>query len=95
MDNDTTQETPFSNSDISDLCDAIKNNHQILNAVGDFFEELGLNQSPGGNGFLVDFKKWGIRTVAGQILEKQFSLISRITELYQDEQTKLKSTHPR
>ncbi len=90
MDNENSVEGMFEGTEISELCDSIKNNHQILKAVGDFFQELGLNKEIDGNGLLVDFKKWGIRTIASQVVEKQFRLIGRLAEIYQEEQNRLK-----
>ncbi len=89
MDKETKQIPVFAETDIAELCDAIKSNHEILKAVGGFFQELGLKQTPNSNVLLTDFKKWGIRTIASQVLEKQFRLISRIQCIYQEEQDAL------
>ncbi len=88
-DNETKQKTIFAETDIASLCDAIKNNDQILKAVGQFFEELDLNQKANGNGLLCDFRKWGIKTIASQVMEKQFSLIKQVKDIYEDEQSRL------
>ncbi len=84
-----TKEIPvFSETEIAPLCDAIRNNNAILMAVGRFFQELGPNQ-PDSNVLLTDFRKWGIRTIASQVLEKQFSLINQMAEIYEKEQRRL------
>ena len=81
--------TILAGDDFLNLCDTLKNNHQILMAVGTFFQELGLNEASNGNGLLADFKKWGIRTIASQVLEKQMTLINQISDIYQEQQETL------
>ena len=82
------KENMFASTEISDLCDSIKNIHEILKTVGVFFSELSMNDE-NGNGLLIDFKKWGIKTITKEMLNKQLKTIDRIKEIYDEEKKKL------
>ena len=81
----------FADTEILELCDSIKDRHRILKTIGEFFDEIDtVNEKTGnGNGFLVDFKKWGVKTITSEILEKQNRKIKRLAEIYQEEQKRL------
>jgi len=87
-----TQPAPemFSESEIAELCDAIKDVHRLLTSVGGFFHELNGAENPGGNGLQVDFKKWGLRTIAEDLLTRQYAKIDRMVAIYKKEQEKMK-----
>jgi len=87
-----TQPTPgmFSGAEISELCDAIKDIHRLLTSVGGFFVELDGAEDPGGNGLQNDFKKWGLRTIAEDLLARQYAKIERMVAIYKEEQEKMK-----
>ncbi len=82
-------ENSFSTNEVTDLCDSIKNIHEILKTVGEFFNQLDLNEDKNGNGLLADFKKWGIKTITRDMLDKQFQKIERIAQIYKEEQKRL------
>jgi len=84
MDNNSNQENMFASTESSDLCDSIKNIHEILRTVGAFFSELSMNDE-NGNGLLIDFKRWGIKTITKEMLNKQLKTIDRIKEIYDEE----------
>ena len=88
MDNNSNQVKMFASTEITDLCESIKHIHKILRTVGLFFSELNMNDE-NGNGLLVDFKKWGIKTITTEMLEKQFQKIDRIRAIYEDEKKRL------
>ncbi|VVS94047.1 hypothetical protein [Desulfoluna spongiiphila] len=87
-----TQPTPgmFSGSEIAELCDAIKDVHRLLTSVGGFFHELNGAENPSGNGLQIDFKKWGLRTIAEDLLTRQYAKIDRMVAIYKEEQDKMK-----
>ena len=80
----------FSGDEIPELCDAIKDIHRLLTSVGVFFSELDGAEDPGGNGLQIDFKKWGIRTIAEDLLARQYEKIDRIVAIYREEQGRMK-----
>ena len=80
----------FSGVEIPELCDAIKDTHRLLTSVGTFFTELDEAEDPGGNGLQVDFKKWGIRTIAEDLLARQYEKIDQIMAVYKEEQERMK-----
>ncbi|VFQ44812.1 hypothetical protein [Desulfoluna butyratoxydans] len=82
----------FSGSDVSELCDAIKDVHRLLVSVGGFYSELDGAEDPGGNGLQIDFKKWGIRTITEDLLSRQFGMIDRIVSFYREEQERMKTS---
>ncbi|SCX84659.1 hypothetical protein [Desulfoluna spongiiphila] len=86
-----TQPIPgiFSGSEIVELCDAIKDIHRLLTSVGAFLVELDGAEAPGGNGLQVDFKRWGVRTIAEDLLARQYEKIDRIVAIYREEQEKM------
>ena len=88
MDNNSTQVNMFASTEITELCESIKHIHEILKTVGVFFSELNMNDE-NGNGLLFDFKKWGIKTITTEMLEKQFQKIDRIRAIYEDEKKRL------
>ncbi len=49
--------TSFSDTEILDLCDSIKDIHRILKTVGEFFEEIDAIKETETNGtrFMIDF----------------------------------------
>lgn len=79
----------FSGSEISELCDAIKDVHRLLTSVGAFFSELEDAEAPGGNGLQIDFKKWGLRTITEDLLDRQYQAVDRIVSFYRAEQERL------
>ncbi len=81
----------FSNTEILEICDSIKDIHRILKTVGEFFEEIdSIKESEiNGNGFMIDFKKWGVKTLTNEMLAKQYQKIKRLEEIYTAEQSKL------
>ncbi len=83
--------TIFSDTEILDLCDSIKDIHRILKTVGEFFEEIDAikETETNGNRFMIDFKKWGVKTLTTEMLKKQHHKINRLTEIYTAEQQKL------
>lgn len=87
-----TQPTPemFSGAEIAELCDAIKDVHRLLTSVGGFFHELHGTDNPSGNGLQVDFKKWGLRTIAEDLLTRQYAKIDRMVAIYKEEHEKMK-----
>lgn len=80
----------FSGSEISELCDSIKDIHRLLQSVGDFIAELEGAEDPGGNGLQLDFKRWGIRTITEDLLARQYSKIDRMAAIYKEEQERMK-----
>jgi len=80
----------FSGSEIPELCDAIKDIHRLLASVGAFFTELDGAEDPSGNGLQIDFKKWGIRTIAEDLLSRQYEKIDRMVAIYREEQERMK-----
>lgn len=80
----------FSGSEISELCDSIKDVHRLLKSVGDFFTELEGAEDPSGNGLQLDFKRWGIRTITEDLLARQYAKIDRMVAIYQEEQERMK-----
>jgi len=80
----------FSGPEIPDLCDSIKDIHRLLKSVGAFFAELDEAENPSGNGLQLDFKKWGIRTITEDLLERQYRKIDRMAEIYREEQQRMK-----
>ncbi|VFQ46443.1 hypothetical protein [Desulfoluna butyratoxydans] len=87
-----TSTVMFSRPEISELCDAIKDIHRTLHAVGRLYSELCGTEAPGGNGLQIDFKKWGIRTITEDLLSRQYDSIDRMVEIYREEQEKMKNT---
>ncbi len=83
--------TIFSDTEILDLCDSIKDIHRILKTVGEFYEEIDAVKETEnkGNGFVKDFKKWGVKTITTEMLRKQHYKIKRLAEIYTTEQQKL------
>ncbi|VFQ44156.1 hypothetical protein [Desulfoluna butyratoxydans] len=79
----------FSGSEIAELCDAIKDVHRLLTSVGAFFSELEAAEAPGGNGLQIDFKKWGLRTITEDLLERQYKAVDRIVAFYREEQERM------
>ena len=81
----------FSDAEIIEICDSIKGVHRILKIVGEIDEEIdAINESEtNGNGFVVDFKKWGIQMLTSEMLAKQHEKIKRLSEIYKEEQSKL------
>jgi len=79
----------FSGTEIAELCDSIKDIQRILKAVGSFINELDMAKSTNGNALLVDFKKWGIKVITTDLLEKQYRKINRLKEIYLQEQEKM------
>ncbi len=81
----------FGGSEILEICDSIKDIQRILKTVGEFFEEIeSIKESEtNGNGFLTDFKKWGVMTLTTEMLKKQHEKIKRLAEIYETEQKKL------
>ncbi|VFQ47439.1 hypothetical protein [Desulfoluna butyratoxydans] len=79
----------FSGSEIPELCDAIKDVHRLLTSVGAFFSELEGAEAPGGNGLQIDFKKWGLRTITEDLLERQYQAVEHIVAFYKGEQEKM------
>ena len=79
----------FSGSEISELCDAIKDVHRLLTSVGAFFSQLEKTEAPGGNGLQIDFKKWGLRTITEDLLERQYQAVEQIVSFYREEQEKM------
>ena len=88
MEDNSKQVNMFAGTEITDLCEPIKHIHEILRTVGVFFSELNMNDE-NGNGLLVDFKRWGIKTITKEMLEKQFQKIDRIRAIYEDEKKHL------
>ncbi len=82
--------TVFSNTEILELCDSIKDIHQVLKTVGKFYNEIDASENQNGNAFLKDCKKWGIKTVTTELLEKQYHAIDRISAIYREEQENMK-----
>ncbi len=72
--------TIFSDTEILDLCDSIKDIHRILKTVGEFYEEIDAvkETETNGNGFIIDFKKWGVKTLTTEMLKKQHHKINRL-----------------
>ncbi|VVS94185.1 hypothetical protein [Desulfoluna spongiiphila] len=83
----------FAGSEISELCDSIKDVHRLLSSVGAFYIELEQAEAPGGNGLQIDFKKWGIRTITEDLLARQYEKIDRIMAIYKEEQEKMKGVN--
>jgi len=81
----------FSGSEIAELCDSIKDIHRLLTSVGAFIVELNGAEAPGGNGLQIDFKKWGVRTIAEDLLTRQYEKIDRMVAIYREEQEKMKT----
>ncbi len=83
--------TIFSDTEILDLCDSIKDIHRILKTVGEFYEEIDAvkETETNGNAFVIDFKKWGVKTITTEMLKKQHHKIKRLAEIYTAEQQKL------
>ena len=81
----------FADTEVLELCDSIKDIHRILKTVGEFFEEIDAikETETNGNGFMIDFKKWGVKTLTTEMLAKQHKKIKRLEEIYKDEQKKL------
>ena len=79
----------FSGSEVSELCDSIKDIHRLLKSMGDFFAELDGVEDPGGNGLQIDFKRWGIRTLAEDLVSRQHEKLHRIMAIYTEEQLKM------
>ena len=79
----------FAGSEITELCEAIKDIHRLLASVGDFLVELDGAEAPGGNGLQVDFKRWGVRTIAEDLLARQYEKLDRIVAIYKQEQEKM------
>ena len=81
----------FSSFEILEICDSIKDIHRILKTVGEFFEEIEAmrGKEANGNGFITDFKKWGVKTITTEMLKKQHEKIRRLEEIYIDEQERL------
>ena len=48
----------FSSTEILELCDSIKNIHQVLKTVGKFYNEIDAIKNENGNAFFNDFKKY-------------------------------------
>ena len=88
MDNNSNQINMFASTEIFEHCDSIRHIHEILMTVGVFFSELHMNDE-NGNGLLVDFKKWGIKTITKEMLNKQLKTIDRIKEIYEEEKKRL------
>lgn len=80
----------FAGTEISELCDSIKDIHRLLSSVGVFFVELNEAEIPSGNGLPIDFKKWGLRTITEDLLARQYQKIDRIVEIYKVEHEKMK-----
>ncbi|SCY10875.1 hypothetical protein [Desulfoluna spongiiphila] len=80
----------FSGTEIPALCDAIKDIHRLLKSVGEFLTEFEGAEDSNGNGLQLDFKKWGIRTITEDLLERQYRKIDRIAEIYREEQRRMK-----
>ena len=72
----------FDNNEVETLCDSIKNLHEVLKTIGEVFDQLDLNDDKNGNSLLSDFKKWGVKTISREMLDKQIQKISRIMEIY-------------
>ena len=91
MNDNNSNSTVFSNTEIIEICDSIKDIHRILKTVGEFFEEIDemKESETNGNGFLTDFKKWGVKTLTKEMLKKQHEKIKRIEEIYNEEEKKL------
>ena len=84
MDNNiTTDKNLFNNTDISDLCDSIKHVNEILKTVGEFFNDLDMNNDYNGNGLLIEFKRWGVKTITRDLIHKQIKNLNRIKEIYE------------
>ncbi len=81
----------FADTEILDLCDSIKDIHRILKTVGEFYEEIDAvkETETNGNGFIIDFKKWGVKTITTEMLKKQHYKIKRLAAIYTTEQQKL------
>ncbi len=90
MNDNNSNSAVFSNTEILELCDSIKDIHRILKTVGEFFEEIDLikETETNGNGFMIDFKKWGVKTLTTEMLAKQHQKIKRLAEIYENEQKK-------
>ena len=80
----------FTGSEISELCDSIKDIHRLLKSVGAFCAELDEAEAPGGNGLQIDFKKWGIRTITEDLLARQYAKVDRIAAIYKEEQERMR-----
>ncbi|VFQ45969.1 hypothetical protein [Desulfoluna butyratoxydans] len=80
----------FEGTEISELCDSIKDIHRLLRSVGSFYAELDAAEAPGGNGLQIDFKKWGIRTITEDLLARQYAKIDRMAAIYKEEQERMR-----
>ncbi|VFQ45309.1 hypothetical protein [Desulfoluna butyratoxydans] len=80
----------FTGSEISELCDSIKDVHRLLKSVGDLLTELEETDDSGGNCLHLDFKRWGIRTITKDLLTRQYNKINRMMIIYQEEQKRMK-----
>ena len=73
------------------LCDSIKNSHGIFKEVQDFFDILtGTDLPHNGNAFILDFKRYCIKNIAGDLYSRQLKKIEELTEYYKNEIDKMK-----
>ncbi len=57
--NDMPNNNVFSSNEILELCNSIKDIHQVLKTVGKFYNEIDASENQNDNAFLKDCKKWG------------------------------------
>ena len=71
-------------TEIPELCDSIKDINRLIKVVGNFYNDLNGMDDSNTNALNLDFKKWGIRTIAKDLLERQNIKIIRLSEIYRE-----------
>ncbi|MBU1170103.1 MAG: hypothetical protein KKD44_11115 [Proteobacteria bacterium] len=77
--NNQPPKTIFSDTEVLDLCDSIKDIHRILATIGSYLGDLGDLAEPSGpssNGVKNDFQRWGILYICETFLNKQFQIVN-------------------
>ncbi|MBU1171264.1 MAG: hypothetical protein KKD44_17020 [Proteobacteria bacterium] len=75
----------FSDTEVLDLCDSIKDIHRVLKSIGHYMGNLTEATQDSPYSVREDFQRWGILHICETFLNDQFQKLERIVAIYKIE----------
>ena len=85
MDIITTNENLIKTTEITKICDSIKNNHDFLKSFRKFEVEIKKTYDDNGNGILIEIIACGVKSITKEMIDKQLNNLKQIKEIYEEE----------